>query len=249
MYTDDTQMSIGLARWLLSVTPSTIVHTKARDIATFFLDTFHRDPRQAYSRRMFKFLKAHNNVDTFLNDIDASSTRSGAAMRSAILGLLPTQSEVVRISALQAAITHNTPQGIATSVAVATTAWWVRHGADIGDALVQAREAAKPWLDMEWGMMPEVPVNYHGIPCAQAAFYALRQCFDDPKKLVTTIVSYGGDTDTVAAIAMGIRAMSPKPILWPQWCFDTLEDGDYGLGYLRELDNQLKAAWPAMDHG
>ena len=248
MYTDDTQMSIGLARWLLTVRPSTLENTTARDIAAFFVETFQRDPRQAYSRRMFKFLQEHPDVDSFLAAIDASSARSGAAMRSAILGVLPTRSDVVRIAALQAAITHNTPQGIATSVAVASAAWHVRQGHDIRAAIDAAKEDAYRLMDAALDVMPLTPVSYYGVPCTQAAFYALLNHFEDPIGMLKAIVSYGGDTDTVAAIAMGIRALHPGPaIAWPSWCYDTLENGPWGLDYLRQLDADVLSVWPAAD--
>lgn len=244
MYTDDTQMSIGLARWLLTQTPDSLRETKARDIAWFFVDTFHRDPRQAYSRRMFNFLKAHSNVDGFLGAIDASSTRSGAAMRSAILGVLPTLGDVLHIAPLQAAITHNTPQGLATSIAVASAAWYVRKGVPIKQALTLAQTHSWHIYDEQFTVMPPTPVDYHGVPCVQAAFYALLHHYDDPVGMLKAIVSYGGDTDTVAAIAIGIRAMQPgSEIQWPAWCYDTLENGPWGLDYLQELDLQVALAW------
>lgn len=245
MYTDDTQMGLGLARWLLSTSPDKLGQATAREIAWFFVDTFQRDPRQTYSRRMFKFLQAHPTVDAFLTAIDASSTRSGAAMRSAVLGVLPTHDDVVRIAPLQAAITHNTPEGIATSVAVASAAWHVRHGYDIAAALGLAEKAAQAWHNTAYVTMPETPVDYHGVPCVQAAFYALQHHFDQPIDMLKATVSYGGDTDTIAAIAMGIRSMAPGPaIAWPCWCYDTLENGDWGLDYLREMDKHLGASWP-----
>lgn len=250
MYTDDTQMGLGLARWLLSTTADKLEQTTAKDIAWFFVDTFQRDPRQTYSRRMFKFLQAHPTVDGFLNAIDASSTRSGAAMRSAVLGVLPTHADVVRIAPLQAAITHNTPQGIATSVAVASAAWHVRHGYGIADALVAAEKAAQQWHNEAFLTMPETPVDYHGVPCVQAAFHALQHHAEQPIEMLQAVVSYGGDTDTVAAIAMGIRSMVPgEAIVWPQWCYDTLENGDWGRDYLREVDARLEAAWPMSSRG
>ena len=66
--------------------------------------------------------------------------------------------------------------------------------------------------------------------------------------MLLEIISYGGDTDTVAAIAMGIRALHPGPaIAWPAWCYDTLENGPWGLDYLRQLDAGVLGAWPAAD--
>lgn len=269
MYTDDTQMSLGLARWLSSVTPETLATTKPRDIAWFFVDTFQRDPRQAYSRRIFNVLKANSNVDDFLRVIDASSTRSGAAMRSAILGVLPTLGDAVRIATLQAKITHDTPEGISTAVAVASAAWYVRHGFTMPQALVLARmqawtaarncvdrvlredalrflvQQAETWNNSNATTKPSLPVSYHGAPCVQAAFYALLQHADDPISMLKAIVSYAGDTDTVAAIAMGILSMAPGPgIVWPQWCYSTLENGPWGRDYLVNVDTTLAQRWP-----
>lgn len=272
MYTDDTQMSLGLARWLLTVTPQTLSRTQPRDIAWFFVDTFQRDPRQAYSRRMFNFLKAHPDVDDFLAAIDPVSTRSGAAMRSAILGVLPTLGDVVRIASMQAKITHNTPEGIATAVAVSSAAWHIRHGSTIEQAIaaaqMQALKAAtnsvdlidpgqslefmeahnRFWKRIDLSVTPMSPVSYHGVPCVQAAFHALLAHFDDPIAMLQAIVSYAGDTDTVAAIAMGIRSMAPGPTLvWPQWCYDTLENGSWGLDYLIDIDEKISVAWPLFE--
>ena len=271
MYTDDTQMGLGLARWLLSVTPATLAQTQPRDIAWFFVDTFQRDPRQAYSRRMFKFLQSHPNVDDFLGAIDASSTRSGAAMRSAILGVLPTLGDVVRIATLQAKITHNTPEGIATAVAVASAAWYVRNGKSIEQAIalaeLQAWNAASAyvervtpdeseaflnehttvWRHMNFVDRPASPVSYYGVSCVHAAFYAVLHYWENPIEMLKAIVSYAGDTDTVAAIAMGIRSMAPGPaIVWPKWCYATLENGAWGLDYLIDIDKKLAASWPIV---
>ena len=271
MYTDDTQMGLGLARWLLSVTPTTLAQTRPRDIAWFFVDTFQRDPRQAYSRRMFNFLKSHPDVDNFLAAIDASSARSGAAMRSAILGVLPTLGDVVRIATLQAKITHDTPQGIATAVAVASAAWYVRNGKSIEQAIALAEmqawnaasecvgrvspeeakaflaEQTSTWQEMNFVERPASPVSYYGVPCVHAAFYAVLHHWDDPIEMLKAIVSYAGDTDTVAAIAMGIRSMAPgSPVVWPKWCSETLENGAWGLDYLIDMDKKITAAWPIV---
>ena len=70
-YTDDTQMSLALAEWMLAHEfnlhqEDTVLQ---RQIAQAFLSTFHRDPRQAYSRRLFHFLKESRDVDVFLKTI------------------------------------------------------------------------------------------------------------------------------------------------------------------------------------
>ena len=58
--------------------------------------------------------------------------------------------------------------------------------------------------------------------------------------ILKTCVSFGGDTDTVAAIALGAASgyHEIKQDL-PQILFDQLENGTYGRDYLRQLDRAL----------
>ena len=256
-YTDDTQMSLALAEWMLA--PEFNLHQEdtvlQRQIAQAFLSTFHRDPRQAYSRRLFHFLKESRDVDVFLKTIDASSTRSGAAMRSAVLAYLPYLDDVRRIAPLQAAITHNTPEGKATSLAVAVAAWHHRRGACLDYALrVGATEASVLYVrsgGMEvairdrfrrLGFTPVDAggVSVQGLDSVNAAFAALKKDDAVPEDLLRCIVAFGGDTDTVCAIAMGMLAAGTT-VVWPAWCWDTFEDTPYGRTYLKTIAEQLDA--------
>jgi ADP-ribosyl-[dinitrogen reductase] hydrolase len=82
-YTDDTQMSIAIAELLVSGKPWIPVN-----IAASFVSAFNRDQRKGYSNRFFKLLKSIKNGQQFLDLIDNSSEKSGAAMRAAPIGLL-----------------------------------------------------------------------------------------------------------------------------------------------------------------
>jgi hypothetical protein len=66
--------------------------------------------------------------------------------------------------------------------------------------------------------------------------------------ILMTAVGYGGDTDTVASIALGIISLHPNAIkdLNPS-LYDHLEDGDYGIEYLSALDKRLLEAFPKPD--
>ena len=53
-------------------------------------------------------------------------------------------------------------------------------------------------------------------------------------------IAFTGDVDTVAAVALGVGCCSDevKNDL-PDFLYEQLEDGGYGLTYLRKLDAQL----------
>lgn len=60
--------------------------------------------------------------------------------------------------------------------------------------------------------------------------------------LLRECVAFGGDVDTVAAIALGAASNSAEIIHdLPQHLIDTLENGPYGRDYIVELDRKLLA--------
>jgi ADP-ribosyl-[dinitrogen reductase] hydrolase len=104
-YTDDTQMSIAVAETLLAGDLS------RQAFADFFVHCFWRDPRHGYSRRMQEFIEGCRDGTDLLNRIRPQSSKSGAAMRASPIGILPDAGEVLRVAALQARVTHDTPGG------------------------------------------------------------------------------------------------------------------------------------------
>ncbi len=89
-YTDDTQMALALAELMLSGKDWT-----PENIAQAFVDTFHRDPRKGYARGFYNFLQKTKSGADFLKHIKPDSEKSGAAMRSAPLGLFSDIQEVI----------------------------------------------------------------------------------------------------------------------------------------------------------
>ena len=68
---------------------------------------------------------------------------------------------------------------------------------------------------------------------------------DTMQDLLTSCIAFTGDVDTVAAIAMPVGALCPdieKNL--PQALYDGLENGEYGLDYLKTLDQELLAIFP-----
>src|SRR6185437_6460245 len=92
---------------------------QARMLAHRFVVAFQRDPREGYAQGFYHFLQTMRDGEQFLREIRPDSDKSGAAMRAAPIGIYPTIAQVVERCSVQAALTHNTPDGINAAVAAA----------------------------------------------------------------------------------------------------------------------------------
>lgn len=239
MYTDDTQMSIAVAEVLLGGDHTPLAFADA------FVAAFHRDPRDGYARGFQAFLPTTTSGADFLARIKPNSAKSGGAMRAGPVGLLADVHDVLALSALQARLTHDTPEGVAAAQAAALM---VHH-----QARLQAPLATLPaFLDAHvpghvWSRPLEGPAEHGGVDIVRGALHALIGATSLHDLLVRT-VDVGGDVDTVAAIAMAPASVSahldrivPEPLVW------ALEDGPYGRRFLEELDHRLAACFGLPD--
>lgn len=224
-YTDDTQMTLAIWETIRLGEP-----WEARYLADRFVNVYHRDPRPGYARGFEGVLKSCKNGTELLERLNPTSDRNGAAMRSVPLGLLPSITKVKAYAKIQAAITHNTPGGIASSQAVGLMAYFglKRLGKlDTLTAFLEKHVPGTPWSEPWQG---EVPLN--GIATARAALTALVACRKQ-SELLRAAVAFTGDTDSVAAIALGCSACFAeyKQDL-PSVLIRELENGPYGRAYL-----------------
>jgi len=230
-YTDDTQMSLALAEAIVSGDPWT-----PETLAGRFVDAFRRDPREGYAQGFYHFLQSCENGQEFLARIRPTSDKSGAAMRAAPVSLFSTIEEVVEKSRIQAALTHNTQDGInaAVAVALATHYFLYRLGprADLGRFLEEhvPGQWTKPWRGT---------VGSKGCMSVQAAVTALSQS-SSMTVLLQTSIAFTGDVDTVAAIALaaGSCAQDIEQDL-PEHLPQGLENGPFGYDYIKQRDRRL----------
>src|SRR5205085_66249 len=75
--------------------------------------------REGYAGQFYDFLQSIRSGNEFLTRIRPDSDKSGAAMRSVPLGVFPTVDEVLDRCRVQAAITHDTSDGIHAAQAAA----------------------------------------------------------------------------------------------------------------------------------
>jgi ADP-ribosyl-[dinitrogen reductase] hydrolase len=231
-YTDDTQMSLAIAETLLSGQPWT-----RETLAQKFVEAFKRDPREGYAKKFYQFLLNVENGEQFLAQIRGASERSGAAMRAAPIGILPTVEQVMEATTLQAAITHNSKDGINAAVAAALMSHYFVYKLGEKSKLGEFIEARVPGYD--WAQPWQEKVTTIGWICVKAAITAIMRN-DSMSRLLQDCIAFTGDVDTVAAIALAAASCS-KEIEQdlPAHLRENLENNEYGRDYILELDRQL----------
>jgi ADP-ribosylglycohydrolase len=230
-YTDDTQMSLAIAETIVAHKPWT-----PEILATQFVIAFKRDPREGYARRFYDYLLKVQNGREFLEGINWTSDKSGAAMRAAPIAVFPTIEKVLETATIQAAITHNTPDGINAAKAAALMSHYFIYGLGDKKNLGQFLEGHIPG---EWSKPWQGQVKTKGWMCVRAAITAVMRN-ESLSELLRDCVAFTGDVDTVAAIALAAASCSQeyKKDL-PQHLIAGLENSTYGRDYIIRLDKQL----------
>ena len=233
-YSDDTQMSIAVAETLLKLGDT----ATAYDFTTSFVAAFQRDPREGYASRFYEFLLTVTDADDFLSRIRSDSDKSGGAMRAGACGLFGDVEMVKPVAARQAAVTHDTPDGIAAAQAAALMVHYLLYR-------LGARRDLPHFLDAHvggynWSRPHKGSVGAKGCDSVRAAITALvrNQSVAD---LLVDCVNFGGDVDTVAAIAMAAASCADDithDIPEPLW--NGLENDRFGRDSLIKLDRELQ---------
>ncbi|OGL96962.1 hypothetical protein A2318_01850 [Candidatus Uhrbacteria bacterium RIFOXYB2_FULL_45_11] len=244
MYTDDTQMSIAVAEVLNKHHKYNPFLPCIPDFADAWTRVFHRDPRDGYARGFQAFLESHKTGKAFLRDIRPDSSKNGACMRVVPVGVLSSTDLVLDIAAIQAETTHNTPIGIFSAQAVALMSHFALYRDEPFDRLQDFLEIHLPDSIFLHHMRPhrrwDAPVRSPATNTVHAVFDLLTH-YSTLSEVLRGAIQFGGDTDSVAAIALGI-ASARMPNDLPQVLFDKLENGPYGRDYLKTLGKQLMDA-------
>lgn len=242
MYTDDTQMSIGVVEVLL--TPSGHL-PNALEFAYAWTNAFHRDPRDGYARGFQAFLESHKTGETFLRDIRPDSDKNGACMRAVPIGAIGKKLDVLDVAKSQAKVTHNTPIGIFSAQIIALMSHFALHTnypfRDMHTYLEMLLGRHMRTLNIDLRLRWHGPVKSPATNTVHAVFDLLTHC-STLSEVLRGAIQFGGDTDSVASIALGI-ASTRMPNDLPQILFDTLENGPYGRDYLKTLGAQLMDAY------
>ncbi|AFZ24891.1 ADP-ribosylglycohydrolase [Cylindrospermum stagnale PCC 7417] len=231
-YTDDTQMSIAIAEVIVAQAPWT-----PKVLADSFVTAFKRDPREGYAGSFYHFLVQIRDGSEFLARIRPDSDKSGAAMRAAPIGVYPTPEKVIEAATIQAAITHNTADGINAAVAAALMSHYFIYRLGPKRKLGQFLEGYV--LSGDWSKPWQGKVKSKGWMSVRAAITAVMRN-DSMSDLLQDCIAFTGDVDTVAAIALAAASCSQEIRQdIPSHLVTALENGAYGKDYLIDLDKQL----------
>ena len=240
-YTDDTQMSVGVAEVLLSG------DLGREAFAAAFVRVFARDVRRGYARSFYDFLLGCRDGDDFLRGIRPTSAKIGGGMRAVPLGVLPDPGAVVRIAELQSGLTHDTPRGRFAGIAVALMSHWAIYCSLPQHTMLDCFDFVMGHLPGYcrgyWGEIESGDYSCGTVKIIGDVFNTLAgaQSFTD---VLRDAIRCGGDTDTTAAIAGGISAFCPfisGRLL--EWMPRDLEvGGAYGPAFLVDLGRQLGLA-------
>ncbi|WP_202742873.1 ADP-ribosylglycohydrolase family protein [Acinetobacter calcoaceticus] len=230
-YTDDTQMSIAIVEFILSGQ-----EWNKENIASKFIECFKRDVRLGYSEGFFNLLSKVESSKELLELIIPTSERNGAAMRSVPIGFLKNKEDVIALAKLQAQVTHDSPIGIQSSCAVALVAHFGAHQKgsirDLGSFLES--EQYGNW-DYNW----KDRVSLNAYDTVSAALTCLLK-HSSLSELLKSCINLGGDTDSVAAIAIGLATcfIEYKKDL-PIQLYNNLNEDKYGISFLLDLESKF----------
>ncbi|WP_293088529.1 ADP-ribosylglycohydrolase family protein [Okeania sp. SIO3B5] len=231
-YTDDTQMSIAITEMIVYQQLWT-----RQNLADKFVEAFKRDEREGYSSKFYDFLKRVKTGQQFLAEIGGTSDKSGAAMRAAPIGIFPTIKEVKEKATIQAAITHNSPDGIDAAIASALMSHYCIYNLGEKSKLgkfIETHVPGKPWSE-PW----DKKVGSKGWMSVRAAITAVERN-EKMSSLLMDCINFTGDVDTVATIALAAGSCSVEIVQdLPENLKLLLENGKYGRDFLINLDRQL----------
>ncbi|MBY0359453.1 MAG: ADP-ribosylglycohydrolase family protein [Candidatus Obscuribacterales bacterium] len=238
VYTDDTQMSIANAEVICSQNAPT-----RESLADAYVACFKRDQREGYAGGFYKFLCSIADGSELLARIKPDSNKSGGAMRALPFGIYPKLETVKELTTLQAAITHNTTDGINAAVAAALMSHYFLYGLGAKKDLGTFIEKHVPG---DWSTPWNEKVNETGIASVRAAITAVIAS-KDMTDLLHRCVAFTGDVDTAAALAAGAAAAcSEIADNTPEVLIKGLETGPYGYDFLVELDSKLAAKMKSL---
>ena len=192
-FTDDSIMSMAVAKWLLTDEHHT--HSSLIGIMEEYYKAFP-NPMGGYGARFSVWLATPTAQKEPYH-----SFGNGSAMRASACGwMASSREEAMRLAKISAEVTHKHPEGIKGAQAVAAGVYMLRHGALKCDV--------KDFLTKQLGYtfdekLAELQSTYSFDETCQgtvpAAFTAFGESADF-EDAIRNAISIGGDSDTVACI-------------------------------------------------
>ena len=213
-YTDDSVMTLAVAKWLIEDKE----HTK-HHLISCMQELGRRYPKAGYG----------GNFEWWLRQDDPqpyNSWGNGAGMRVSPVGLYAKSlEEALYLAEITASVSHNHPEGIKGAKAIAASVFLCKTG--------KSKDVIKNYVQVSFGYnlertISEIRPNYYfdvscqgSVPEAIIAFLE----GDSFEEVIRLAISIGGDSDTIGCMAGAIAAcIYPIPEEITEKCNSILTD-------------------------
>ena len=211
-FTDDTVMTLAVARWLCGDKE----HRK-ETLVRHMQELGRRYPTAGYGGSFMRWL--YNPEPQPYN-----SYGNGSAMRvSPVAFYAHSLQEALGLAKISAEVTHNHPEGIKGAQAIASSIYLARHGATKREIKSYAEE------QFHYDLSPQLddirPTYSYDMSCQNTVPQALLAFLEGAnfEDVIRSAVSIGGDSDTIAAMAGGIaQAFYVIPKKLSSYCYALL---------------------------
>ena len=193
MFTDDTVMTLAVAKALLSYKSIADTESFKKHLVEVMHEVGTRYPDCGYGGRFYVWM-FEGKTEPY------NSCGNGSAMRVSPVGwYAKSLKECEALAAATAEVTHNHPEGIKGAVAVAGAIYLARTGYRMDEikAYVKQYYTMDFTLDGIRGNYDFYETCQKSVPQALEAFFESKD-FEDA---IRNAVSLGGDSDTIAAIS------------------------------------------------
>ena len=194
-FTDDSVMTLAVAKWLMEDESHTIHY-----LIYCMQELGYQYPFAGYGARFVQWLSDENPQPY-------NSWGNGAGMRVSPVGLYArTLDEALALSALTASVSHNHPEGVKGAQAIATSVFLCKHG----KSKQEIREYVEKTFDYNLHRtIAEIRPRYgFDISCQGSVPEAIIAFLEGNsfEEVIRLAISLGGDSDTIGAMAGAIAA-------------------------------------------
>lgn len=211
-FTDDTVMTLAVARWLCDDKE----HRK-ETLVQRMQELGRRYPTAGYAGSFMRWL--YNPEPQPYN-----SYGNGSAMRvSPVAFYAHSLQEALGLAKISAEVTHNHPEGIKGAQAIASSIYLARHGATKREIKSYVEENFH--YDLSRQLDDIRPTYSYDMSCQNTVPQALLAFLEGAnfEDVMRSAVSIGGDSDTIAAMAGGIaQAFYVIPKKLSSYCYALL---------------------------
>ena len=200
-FTDDSVMTLAVAKWLVEDEAHTIHY-----LIYCMQELGNRYPNAGYGGNFSAWLREDEPQPY-------NSWGNGAGMRVSPVGLYAkTLDEALALAAITASVSHNHPEGVKGAQAIATSVFLCKQG--------KSKQEIKDYVERTFGYdlhrtIAEIRPRYDfDVSCQGSAPEAIIAFLEGNsfEEVVRLAISLGGDSDTIGAMAGAIAAcMYPIP--------------------------------------